>query len=65
MSLRHLFLHLFLASAVTDRPNTELNSIRVLPDGRMLASDTKNQRIVMVSRQRCSEQVVGTASKAV
>jgi hypothetical protein len=41
-----------LIPAVTDRPNTELNSIRVLPDGRMLSSDTKNQRIVMVSQQR-------------
>jgi hypothetical protein len=48
----HPLLCFFLNPAVTDRPNTELNSIRVLPDGRMLSSDTKNQRIVMVSQQR-------------
>ncbi|WIA38811.1 hypothetical protein OEZ86_002093 [Tetradesmus obliquus] len=36
-------------ATVTDRPNTELNSIRVLPDGRMVSTDTKNQRVVMVS----------------
>ncbi|KAF6262320.1 hypothetical protein COO60DRAFT_1458642 [Scenedesmus sp. NREL 46B-D3] len=34
-------------ATVTDVPNTELNSIRVLPDGRMLAGDTNNQRIVL------------------
>ncbi|WIA18519.1 hypothetical protein OEZ85_009969 [Tetradesmus obliquus] len=38
-----------LFATVTDRPNTELNSIRVLPDGRMLSTDTRNQRVVMVS----------------
>lgn len=46
---------LFASVAVDDKPNTELNSIRVLPDGRMLSTDTKNQRVVIVSRWECRQ----------
>eukprot|EP00878_Enallax_costatus_P022400 GHUV01023759.1.p1 GENE.GHUV01023759.1~~GHUV01023759.1.p1 ORF type:complete len:330 (+),score=44.48 GHUV01023759.1:373-1362(+) len=34
---------------VEDKPGTSLNSIRVLPDGGMLSTDTTNARVVMVS----------------
>ncbi|KAF8059126.1 gnl [Scenedesmus sp. PABB004] len=36
-------------ATVTDRPDTELNGLRVLPDGRILAADQRNSRLVLVA----------------
>eukprot|EP00879_Flechtneria_rotunda_P033368 GHRR01036951.1.p1 GENE.GHRR01036951.1~~GHRR01036951.1.p1 ORF type:complete len:172 (+),score=45.17 GHRR01036951.1:95-610(+) len=36
-------------ATINDKVNTTLNSIRVLPDGRLLSTDTRNARVVLVS----------------
>lgn len=37
-----------VVAVVDDQPNTNLNSLRVMPNGAMLSSDTFNARVVQV-----------------